>query len=207
MTFKEVGPARAYCATNAARSVAPTFTESWFRIVARFILIELPGKGTWASTGPEVASAAVSMKRPHLRSIALFEALLPEEPCVVLDARRDVPFAGKIGQDVVDQLLVERGGSKFNVFVGRARSRFEGTFPEFEVGERIYVPGVPRWGSQYLLWHKIRRALVLVDTSAQGQIVFRPVEQTARQAQLAAPGRSRRTVAAAKQALLATRSA
>lgn len=147
------------------------------------------------------------MKRPNLRSIALFEALLPEEPCVVLDARRDVPFAGKIGQDVVDQLLVQRSGEKFNVFVGRAKSRFESHFPEFEVGERIYVPGVPRWGSQYLMWHKIRRALVLVDTSAMGQVVSRPLEPSLRPAAQASAPRSRRTVASAKKALLAARSA
>ncbi|MBS1720969.1 MAG: hypothetical protein JST35_11025 [Armatimonadetes bacterium] len=137
------------------------------------------------------------MSAVALRALPLFEALLPEEPCVVLEARRDVAFAGKIGQRVIDELLVERGGKKFLLQVGRRPGRTESNFRAYEVGERLYVPGTPAFGKMYIVNNLVQRALVLVDTSEQGsEPIFAPSVRKEKT-------RVRRTVAAARAHLAA----
>ncbi len=56
----------------------------------------------------------------------------------VNDVTRNVAFAGKLGNRVVDTLTLSHDGAPYTVRLGRAHTRF-GSITEFHVGETVVI--------------------------------------------------------------------
>ena len=71
----------------------------------------------------------------------IFGAAQAHETYVVVEARRSVSFAGKLGQRVEDHLTVSKDGSTYEVTIGRRHTQIHGHLATYRAGDELLIEG------------------------------------------------------------------
>lgn len=75
----------------------------------------------------------------------------------IVEAKRTVAFAGKLGNRVEDNLIVERDGVRYRLEIGHRHTRFGNVGEPFSAGEKIAVHGTVVSGTILVMPGDVKR--------------------------------------------------